>query len=613
MSELMKTVLSLSCSGTLLMLLILGLKQLYRNKCSRRWQYYIWLIAALRFLIPFTPDTTIVGSLFEMFEPSAITNETPTDPNIPANAGTDNTDSIEVEDKQAQENNTITAATAHTPPGIYPCLFIVWTAAALIVFIRRITLYQGFIRHIRADSTAVSDIKILNLLSDCEEKLHIRTRAELYHNALITSPMMTGFFRPCIVLPVREWEEQDLSHVFMHELVHYRQRDMFYKWLVQIVVCIHWFNPFVYLLEKESNQSCELSCDETVISMLDDTARRAYGDMLISFMKSDHLCSNASASITLTEGAEQLKERLGAIMKYEKKSKSVIAFTAILTAAVCFFFFTAGAYAAPSTDSGTENLVPVTARTMESGSTYTYVHRSFYSDSYIIGMGWNLNDTIMSKEHYTDGREITLADNSTISVYFGELFFGDADGNATEYLDDSNAVRAIGNLISSLKSNNLPNYPPIETPLVTNITYVGEDLPALAEQYFESSDATAFSAIFPVLAPRLQTEYCKRIYDADKTALFSAVIPYMDREFIMLYAEQADQDMKSNFFYAVVPYMTSDELNQYAEKYYETNDLSRFAAIAFYLTELQKQDWLLKAQTDNKNTFSAFLSANLLK
>ena len=65
MNEFMKILLSLSVSGTLLLLLILGLKPLYKSRFSKRWQYYIWIIVALRFLLPFTPDTTIVGSLFE--------------------------------------------------------------------------------------------------------------------------------------------------------------------------------------------------------------------------------------------------------------------------------------------------------------------------------------------------------------------------------------------------------------------------------------------------------------------------------------------------------------------------------------------------------------------
>ena len=119
--------------------------------------------------------------------------------------------------------------------------------------------------------------------------------------------------------------------------------------LIQVVVCVHWFNPFVYLLEKEVNKSCELSCDEKVISILGDKAKREYGDTLISFLKSNNLYKNSLVSVTLTEGAEQLKERLGAIMKFRKKSKSVAAVTAIFSVAVCICFFVTGAYAAPST------------------------------------------------------------------------------------------------------------------------------------------------------------------------------------------------------------------------------------------------------------------------
>ena len=148
----------------------------------------------------------------------------------------------------------------------------------------------------------------MNLLSDCEEKLNINTRVELSCNPLIASPMLIGFFRPRIILPVGELEDKELSYIFVHELTHYKQRDMFYKWLIQIVVCVHWFNPFVYLLEKEVNKSCELSCDEKAISILDEKAKREYGDTLISFLKSNNLYKSSLASVTLTEGAEQLND-----------------------------------------------------------------------------------------------------------------------------------------------------------------------------------------------------------------------------------------------------------------------------------------------------------------
>ena len=345
MNEFMKILLSLSVSGTLLLLLILGLKPLYKSRFSKRWQYYIWIIVALRFLLPFTPDTTIVGSLFEKPGTTVITNEIPTSPNVPAPANTDNS---KTEPIQAAGD---IAAAMREPFNRYVCLFFIWSVFALVLFVRKITIYQGFIQYIKAGSTEVSDIKTLNLLSDCEEKLNIKTRVELSRNPLIASPIMIGFFRARIVLPACELDDKEWSYIFVHELIHYKQRDMFYKWLIQIVVCAHWFNPFVYLLEKEVNKSCELSCDEKVISILDDKARREYGDTLISFLQSNNLYKSSLASVTLTEGAEQLKERLGAIMKFKKKSKDIIAITAIFSVLVCVCFFVTGAYAAsPATN-----------------------------------------------------------------------------------------------------------------------------------------------------------------------------------------------------------------------------------------------------------------------
>ncbi len=344
MNEFIKILLSLSVSGALLLLLILGLKPLYKNKFSKRWQYYIWIVVVLRFLLPFTPDTTIIGSLFEKFDTAAITNEMPATPNVPVPADTGNSKAEPI-----QTNRETTTAAIREPVDKYVCLFFIWSALALVLFVRKVTVYQGFIQYIKAGNKEVSDIKILNLLSDCEEKLNIKTRVEISCNPLIASPMMIGFSRPRIILPAHEWEDKELSYIFVHELIHYKQRDMFYKWLIQIVVCVHWFNPFVYLLEKEVNKSCELSCDEKVISVLDDTARREYGDILISFLKSNNLYKSSLASVTLTEGAEQLKERLGAIMKFRKKSKVIIAITTIFTVAACVCFFVTGAYAAPST------------------------------------------------------------------------------------------------------------------------------------------------------------------------------------------------------------------------------------------------------------------------
>ena len=430
MNEFIKILLSLSVSGALLLLLILGLKPLYKNRFSKRWQYYIWIVVALRFLLPFTPDTTIVGSLFEKFDTAAITNEIPTSSNVPISVDTGNGKA-----EQIQTNREITTAAMREPFNKYVYLFFIWSALALVLFVRKITVYQGFIQYIKAGNTEVSDIKILNLLSDCEEKLNIKTRVELSYNSLIASPIMIGFFRPRIVLPVRELEDKELSYVFVHELTHYKQGDMFYKWLIQIVVCTHWFNPFVYLLEKEVNKSCELSCDEKVIAVLDDKEKSEYGDTLISFLKSDNLYKSSLASVTLTEEAEQLKERLGAIMNFKKKGKALRILTGVLTVGIIFAGVFVGNYheASASMPANIDNGLSIQSDDMPAMETLEFRGTTYYlvfneAQLRAIGTGeYGMN------QNYMQQADIQLSTDEWVPIgTWDNPFTGTFNGNGFE-------------------------------------------------------------------------------------------------------------------------------------------------------------------------------------
>lgn len=625
MNEFIKILLSLSVSGALLLLFILGLKPLYKNRFSKRWQYYVWIIVALRFLLPFTPDTTIVGSLFEKFDTAAITNEIPTSPNVPVsvNPGNNNAEPIltnrEITDIAIRESFK------------YVCLFFIWSSLALVLFVRKITVYQGFIQYIKAGNKEVSDIKILNLLSDCEEKLNIKTRVELSCNPLVASPMLIGFFRPRIVLPVRELEDKELSYIFVHELTHYKQRDMFYKWLIQIVVCVHWFNPFVYLLEKEVNKFCELSCDEKVISILDEKAKREYGDTLISFLKSNNPYKSSLASVTLTEGAEQLKERLGAIMNFKSKTKTIRVLTVILTLFILSGAVFIGGYSvSAATDSKVTSKSSIPEKKDNGKSTYiydenlgygwylddenldnkelenansyqySYMQNGYYCNSYIIEMGWNL---YAKNQDYYGATKIVFEDGSKMTVYFSD--------SVKDYLNDREAILAIEELIYSLKNTDIS--PAIEMPLIISITpVVADDIPVLTEQYFQNEDLIRFSALFSVLDETTQKDYYKKIYDADKIALFSTIIQDMDTNLVLQYVDKSEQDNKTNFFAVLSNYMPLSDLKRYVEKYYENNNIARFTILLDCMTREEKQEWLKRAQTDRKTNFVAVLSNELL-
>lgn len=82
---------------------------------------------------------------------------------------------------------------------------------------------------------------------------------------------------------------------------------MIYKWLVQLMVCVHWFNSFVYQMSREIGRTCALSCDEAVIKPLDLQGRQAYGDTLVNTMEIGESYRDTFASVTLGESGERLK------------------------------------------------------------------------------------------------------------------------------------------------------------------------------------------------------------------------------------------------------------------------------------------------------------------
>lgn len=122
---------------------------------------------------------------------------------------------------------------------------------AFNLLIRKIAVYQSFVSYVKAGRILVSDIKLLDRLTVLAGPAGIKKPVELCVNPLISSPLLIGFFRPCIVLPGADISENDFRYTVLHELTHFRRRDMFYKWLVQITVCLHWFNPLVSIMSRE--------------------------------------------------------------------------------------------------------------------------------------------------------------------------------------------------------------------------------------------------------------------------------------------------------------------------------------------------------------------------
>ncbi len=418
MKEFINQLISLSLSGSLLILLLIPLKKLYKNRLSKCWQYYILLAAALRFLVPFAPDAALAASVLQIpqlrtswpmaapgsgqvqpagrpfgqqLEPNRLQPLQQPEPNglQPLQQPEPNglQPSVQQPEPTALQHANSAPESVDLPPvgqssgsslllipdfgNMSDVLFLFWLVPAIILLVKKIKSYRGFIHCIRTDGAIVDEACIRDLLASCEKACHVKKHAELYCVPHLPSAVLAGFFHPCIAIPDKSLTKQELSLIFTHELYHYRRRDLFYKWLVQAVVCIHWFNPFVYFLEREANHACELSCDEAVIQSLPPEWKKAYGDLLLSCSKAALNQKNAVASLTLARDAKQLKERLGAIMRFQQPTKKTKLAAAALTAGICIVSAVVGAYAAPARPIQAQNQKNLQAENQAAGQSGT--------------------------------------------------------------------------------------------------------------------------------------------------------------------------------------------------------------------------------------------------
>ena len=350
MSIFFKSILSLSLSGTLLIILMFLCKPLLRDRISKRWQYYMWVVVIIRLLVPFTLPASPVNTLFQEVDRAMV--------QMTVNLA-ENSSNILPERESDDANyegfgtNERVPVMAHTSVSeklvvILQNLWLVWLIGALLLLIRKITIYQGFVKYVRAGCSEVSDIDLLNQMAQYEEQIGVKTPVELYVNSLVASPLLIGFFKPCIVLSTTDLSDSDLGYIIMHELSHYKHRDMFYKWIVQITLCLHWFNPFVHLMCHEINRACELACDEAIISKLEIKERETYGDMLLHTIGSGGVYHNSIASMTLYENKAMIKERLRAIKNFKKKTIWVTLGSFVLVIGLVAVSTVIGAYAATS-------------------------------------------------------------------------------------------------------------------------------------------------------------------------------------------------------------------------------------------------------------------------
>jgi len=169
------------------------------------------------------------------------------------------------------------------------------------------------------------------LFVQVRKELRVPEKVRLCQSYGAKVPCMVGLRRPKLILPVEEFEAGDLRMILLHELTHYKQRDILLKRITFCILILHFFNPLAWFLFFQVQKQSEYVCDYRVIRYTGDI--RGYVQSLMMVAGEDKWFSVLSSQ--LFERKHDLVERVNKMRETSKvKTRSKWSVALVLTIAM---------------------------------------------------------------------------------------------------------------------------------------------------------------------------------------------------------------------------------------------------------------------------------------
>lgn len=314
--------LNMTIAGTATAIIILLIKQAFKNKLTPKWHFYIWMILAVRLLIPGMPESDI-----------SIFNTIPTAQNvvmverqleeIKAEDSGENfmegNISMKMPISGVQRDRSISITKQKVD-----IILIGWLAVMAVMTIYLMGTYMIFNNKARK-MPLCSDPEIIELLEECKRETGILNKTITVRLGSST-PMLYGIIKPTILIS-DGYTIKELRHILIHELCHYKHKDVIYNIICCVFLCFYWFNPIMWLCFYVIRRDIELLCDQRVIQITGE--RKEYASVLLktALRKNQFMF----ATSTMQNGEKEVVKRIKYIA-YFKKPKVWISTLALIIA-----------------------------------------------------------------------------------------------------------------------------------------------------------------------------------------------------------------------------------------------------------------------------------------
>lgn len=332
MQELWGLVLQASFYGSIVGGIILLSKIILKDNLNAKYHYLIWLLLIVKLIVPFGPESSI--SLFnkvsvsneykinsnydESYIDNIETNQSTNEVELPNNTNISTSIQPEI-NSQLQKTSMLNE--------YFPIVWIIVCINILAVFI---ISYFMLHKTLKKENKNIAADKY-EILRNCKIKMNVNSNIKLIRNDSVKTPSLVGLIKPKIVIPSNmiNLSDKELEYIFLHELSHYKRKDILTNYILIVLQSIHWFNPIIWHLFKKMREDMELATDERVLKIINENEHKDYGKAILTVLEKIKISKKTLGVIGMIDDKKTIKKRINMIkntkfMKNKKLLFSVI-------------------------------------------------------------------------------------------------------------------------------------------------------------------------------------------------------------------------------------------------------------------------------------------------
>ena len=218
-------------------------------------------------------------------------------------------------------------------------IFYIWIIGTVCVITNSIYKQIIFYKKMKNIKYKVEDENIIKILEKEKKNLKVKRNIDIFKVNGLSSPALIGFINNKIIIPNKDYNQEELKWILRHELIHFKRKDNLLKLLLIIASAIHWFNPLVKILNKYFKEQCELSCDEKVVEKFSVEEAKNYALVLVSSLRYKNTLKGTFCSSQFNNYEINLiKSRVEGILDYSRYKKGTSISIFIVMIAVISIF-----------------------------------------------------------------------------------------------------------------------------------------------------------------------------------------------------------------------------------------------------------------------------------